>query len=143
MPSWIESYAFSKRAEKAWHQFLSEYFGESLLQIDGKSQLSQIWNLVFENKTLRAEIKTRKTWAYEQFQKDRLVAIEVMGNVERRDLGSSIHSSASDAICYGFFTGSKIQSPMIIDRARLSAYVKCNHGKLKRNRTKTDNSYST
>lgn len=111
---WIDDIKFAKAMDPVWLRYYGDFFrgyNTEIVKIIGKDEdpryLDQGWDkvLIFVggHPPLRLEQKTRRHDAYTNYYlHDYKLAIEIMGNVERQKLGSSIFNSNADIWAYGF-----------------------------------------
>lgn len=114
MPSYKDSKLLCDKTNIYWQQYFRQHFDSLLLDIESKEEDLEyqrtkkgdfIITLDYPNKEdsiKTIETKIREEWVYNLFKKDKLLAVEFMGNVELNRLGSSFFECKADLWAYGF-----------------------------------------
>ena len=149
--SFSEDYKFSESSMNAWIKCLKEYLGaEEVIFIDNYNIQKSYWDCVAlfagDTQPVRVEIKTRRIEFMKMFDLDKLRAIEIQGNNQSGDLGSSIYNGHADLFATGFFDGEYIQRPIVFRKKQVAQIVEeaCQNGKVRVIENKyTDGKYNS
>lgn len=151
--SFSKDYKFSDSSMKAWTKCLEHELGDTcvkVLFIEDYDIQKSYWDCVAlfsgVKRPLRVEVKTRRINFMKMYDMDKLRAIEINGNNQKGDLGSSIYNGHADLFATGFFDGEYIQRPIIFWKSQVAEIVQeaVNNGKVRVIENKyTDGKYNS
>lgn len=115
---------------------------------DRKAQLEDHWDVgvVFygSRSPVRIDLKTRTEKYFPHYQKDNKIVIEIQGNTEKEDSGSSIFNSNSDLWACAWFVKDRLQCPFVFDRKGFAEWLgKYGVENFKEIKSNTENKYNT
>lgn len=135
----------------AWIKCLKEKLGaEEVIFVDNYNIQKSYWDCVAlfsgVQEPLRIEVKSRRIEFMKLYDRDHLRVIEIQGNNQSNDLGSSIYNGYADLMATGFFDGEYIQRPIIFNKSAVGkiVYQVCQNGKVQIIENKyTDGKYNS
>lgn len=74
----------------------------------------------------RGELKMRTYQYLQRFEVDNLLAIELVGNIEKDDVGSGISNCNAELYCYGWSNGKNLVNPLIFKAHELKTWIQEN-----------------
>ena len=135
MSNFNEDHEFSRTVFPQWENYLLSQFPDVVKIIDTNDNIEDQNNqidlkLVFLDKTINCEIKTRKS-EYLPYKGIDIV-VEKTGNMEYSRVGSGISNNKSDFFCYGWVDhSSKLVNPLIYDTQELKKWISKNSNNLR------------
>jgi len=144
--NWHLDLYFSRNSILYWKEHFKNLFSKSLYDITDRDKDLQLqksgWdfqlNFTGYRQPLRVECKSRRMSYYQQFKNDKLILLELKGNIKNNINGSSILNSNSDLFAYGFFDDKEknLHSPMVFYTQSLKDFVVNNPKPAKKGITK-------
>jgi hypothetical protein len=134
MSNFTEDHEFSRHTMPHWKRYLFNQFPDIEEIIDTNNNIVDQRNqidlrLIFPDKTINCEIKTRKPSYLKYAGED--IAVEKTGNMDLERVGSGISNNKSDLFCYAWFDSFKLVNPLIYDTQELKKWVERNNNKLR------------
>ena len=126
--SFSQDYKFSDSSMNAWTKCLQDKLGAiKVIFVEDYKLQKSYWDCVAlfegEQRPMRVEVKTRRIEFMKLYDADKLRAIEIQGNNQSGDLGSSIYNGHADLFATGFFDGEYIQRPIVFDKKAVAEVV--------------------
>lgn len=157
MPEWIKSMDLCQKANPLWQEYFKQHFDSLLISVESKEndieyQKRKEGDFVVKldipehiGDTQTIETKIRDEWVYSFFKKDKLLLLEILGNVQQNKTGSAFLDSRADLYAYGFYIEGmvRIVDPMIFYMKPTQEWFRNNMHKYRTQVSNTNGLYNT